>query len=101
MRHRVGRVVVEQLKVHVAVVGDDLQDLVGLRHERCRQIAPVGSLLLDVVTLKLGVPEFVLFIATRTGEPMAMFAGGAITVRPLCAATATNTVPVVLLPTYR
>ena len=34
--------------------------------------APVGSLLLDVVTLKLGVPVFALLKATRTGEPIAM-----------------------------
>ena len=52
-----------------------------------------------MVTLKVGVPAFVLLKATRTGEPTAMFAGGAITVSPLAAATATNTGPsVVLLP---
>ena len=45
--HRVGRVVVEQLEVHLAQVGDDLQDLVGLRHERCRQMARWS----DVVTV--------------------------------------------------
>ena len=49
------------------------------------------SLLLDVVTLKVGVPAFALLKATRTGEPIAMFAGGASTVTPLAAATATYT----------
>ena len=58
----------------------------------------MAGLLLDVVTLKFGVPVFVLSKATRTGEPIAMFGGGAITVRPFAAATATYTVPVVLLP---
>ena len=38
VRHGVGRVVVEQLEFHLAQVGDDLQDLVGLRHEGCRQV---------------------------------------------------------------
>ena len=51
------------------------------------------------VTVKFGVPEFVLLKAIRSGEPIATSAGGATTVRPLADATAIYTGPsAVLLP---
>ena len=40
--HRVGREVVEQLEVHLALVGDDLQHLIGLGQHRGRQVAAGG-----------------------------------------------------------